>query len=75
MDLISCDCFRGSSVGTVFSKCFTSATCLMEPISCEFLSKIPFNYLEAKYWTYWTLFDKYFIPGPYLMDRISCDFF
>ena len=37
--------------------------------------KVRLNFLEAKYWTYWTLFNKYFIRGPYLIAPISCDFF
>ena len=52
----------------VFNKYFTPATYLLDPISCEFFSKVHFNKLEAKYWTYWTDFNKYFTPGSYLMD-------
>ena len=38
-------------------------------------SKVRFTYLEAKYWTNWTVFNKYLIPGPYFKDPISCDSF
>ena len=47
----------------------------MDQILFDFFLKVCFKYLEAKYWTYWTLFNKYFIPIPYLKDKVSYEIF
>ena len=59
----------------MFNKYFNTGPNLMGPISCDFFLKVDFKYLEAKYWTYWTVFNIYFIRGSYLMDSISRGFF
>ena len=49
---------------TVFNKYYISWPYFMGPILWDFFSKVRFKYLEAKYWTDWTIHTRIILMGP-----------